>query len=220
MIDDLFRSPQTRRMIFKLGDNALVLQNFLTEKQTQAMIKDIINIINIVPFRYMFTPSGHQMSVAMTSCGDFGWITDNKGYRYTRVDPLTNTSWPKIPSSFYRLACQAAEHVGFINFNPNACLINEYTETSKMSLHQDKDEKNLNAPIVSFSLGLPALFLWGGLNKSDKVVKVRLQHGDVVVWGGVDRLRFHGIASIASGSHSELGRKRINLTFRQVQRSF
>jgi len=217
MIDDLFRSLEATIEPLKLGDDALLLQNFLTAQQTQIIIKEVVKLLQISPFRHMTTRGGYQMSVAMSNCGDYGWVTDNKGYRYTKLDPLTGQPWPNMPSLFYQLACLAAEQAGFRGFSPNACLINEYKVESKMSLHQDKDEKNLQAPIVSFSLGLPAVFLWGGLKRSDKVAKVTLQHGDAVVWGGVDRLRFHGIAPLAIGCHGQLGAHRINLTFRQVQ---
>lgn len=217
MLDDLFRSKKMGVTPLKLGSNALLLQNFLSEEQMQIIIDKIQTLSSISPFRHMKTPTGHSMSVAMTNCGNLGWVSDNKGYRYSAIDPLTNKLWPKMPSLFYSLACKAASHAGFNNFIPNACLINRYDESSKMSLHQDKDEKNLKAPIVSFSLGLPALFLWGGLIRKDKVAKITLEQGDAFIWGGIDRLRFHGVASILSSKdHTLLKKQRINLTFRQV----
>ena len=169
------------------------------------------------PFRHMQTPGGHQMSVAMTNCGGVGWITDRRGYRYDAVDPLSQQSWPGMPPAFLDLAAKAAAEAGFAGFSPDACLINRYEPGARMSLHQDRDERDFGAPIVSVSLGLPAIFLWGGLKRSDKPQRFRLEHGDVVVWGGVSRLYFHGVAPLAEGEHALLGRHRINLTFRKAR---
>ena len=169
------------------------------------------------PFRHMQTPGGHQMSVAMTNCGGVGWITDRRGYRYDAVDPLSQQSWPGMPPAFLDLAAKAAAEAGFVGFSPDACLINRYEPGARMSLHQDRDERDFGAPIVSVSLGLPAIFLWGGLKRSDKPQRFRLEHGDVVVWGGVSRLYFHGVAPLAEGEHALLGRHRINLTFRKAR---
>ena len=169
------------------------------------------------PFRHMVTPGGHQMSVAMTNCGSFGWVTDRAGYRYDPNDPETGTSWPAMPPSLRALAGEAAVAAGFEEFSPEVCLINRYAPGARMSLHQDKDEHDFGAPIVSVSLGLPAIFLFGGLKRSDKTRRFRLEHGDVVVWGGAARLVFHGIAPLADGEHALMGRQRINLTFRKVR---
>jgi alkylated DNA repair protein (DNA oxidative demethylase) len=168
------------------------------------------------PFRHMVTPGGHRMSVAMTNCGRYGWVTDRGGYRYDADDPLTARPWPAMPASFCELAGQAAASAGFDGFAPDACLVNRYEPAARMSLHQDKDETDFSAPIVSVSLGLPAIFLFGGLKRSDKPRRFRLEHGDVVVWGGPTRLFFHGIAPLADGEHALLGRQRINLTFRKA----
>ena len=169
------------------------------------------------PFRHMVTPGGHQMSVAMTNCGSFGWVTDRTGYRYDPNDPDTGTPWPPMPASFRVLAGQAAAEAGFDGFAPEVCLINRYVPGARMSLHQDRDELDLGAPIVSVSLGLPAIFLFGGLQRSDKTRRFRLEHGDVVVWGGPARLIFHGVAPLADGEHVLMGRQRINLTFRKAR---
>jgi len=169
------------------------------------------------PFRHMVTPGGHQMSVAMTNCGSFGWVTDRTGYRYDPNDPDTGTPWPPMPASFRVLAGQAAAEAGFDGFAPEVCLINRYVPGARMSLHQDRDELDLGAPIVSVSLGLPAIFLFGGLKRSDKTRRFRLEHGDVVVWGGPARLIFHGVAPLADGEHPLMGRQRINLTFRKAR---
>lgn len=215
LTEDLFQqvidNPKHRR----LGEGTLLLQDFITAEAPQ-LIDEITNIIKVAPFRNMVTATGLKMSVAMTNCGDLGWVPDQKGYRYTQIDPLTGNIWPAMPKLFLKFACSAAKLAGFVNFNPNACLINRYNIGTKLSIHQDKDENNMQAPIVSCSLGLPAIFLWGGLTKSDKATKLSLRHGDVLVWGGVDRLRFHGVMPIDKGSHPLLGEQRINITFRQV----
>jgi len=169
------------------------------------------------PFRRMFTPGGHQMSVAMTNCGCYGWVTDISGYRYDGADPESGKAWPAMPVVFRDLAENAAREAGFAGFAPDACLINRYEPGAKMSLHQDRDEKDFAAPIVSVSLGLPAIFLFGGAKRSDKPQRYRLEHGDVVVWGGPSRLFFHGVAPLVDGEHGVLGRQRINLTFRRAR---
>ena len=181
---------------------------------------DLLNAVRGVSeqarFRRMFTPGGHRMSVAMTNCGRYGWVTDRGGYRYDANDPETAKPWPAMPASFCELAGQAAASAGFDGFAPDACLVNRYDPAARMSLHQDKDETDFSAPIVSVSLGLPAIFLFGELKRSDKPRRFRLEHGDVVVWGGPTRLFFHGIAPLADGEHALLGRQRINLTFRKA----
>jgi alkylated DNA repair protein (DNA oxidative demethylase) len=165
----------------------------------------------------MFTPGGHQMSVAMTNCGNAGWVTDRSGYRYDGADPESGKPWPVMPPVLRELAEAAAREGGFPGFAPDACLINRYEPGAKMSLHQDKDEQDFSAPIVSVSLGLPAIFLFGGPKRDNKPQRYRLAHGDVVVWGGPSRLFFHGVAPLADGEHPLLGRKRINLTFRRAR---
>jgi alkylated DNA repair protein (DNA oxidative demethylase) len=165
----------------------------------------------------MLTPGGHQMSVAMTNCGNAGWVTDRTGYRYDGVDPESGQPWPAMPAVLRELAGDAAAAGGFEDFSPDACLINRYQPGARMSLHQDKDELDFAAPIVSVSLGLPAIFLFGGLKRSDKQARFRLVHGDIVVWGGASRLFFHGVAPLADGEHAVLGRQRINLTFRKAR---
>lgn len=168
------------------------------------------------PFRHLITPGGHTMSVAMTNCGRVGWVSDRRGYRYDSVDPDSGEPWPAMPAMFADLAARAAAEVGFASFVPDACLINRYVPGAKMSLHQDRDEKDAIAPIVSVSLGLPATFLFGGLKRSDPTRKYRLAHGDVVVWGGPARMIFHGVSTLAAGEHPATGACRLNLTFRKV----
>ena len=168
------------------------------------------------PFRRMTTPGGFQMSVAMTNCGRVGWVTDRTGYRYDPHDPLTGRSWPALPELFRELACTTAQQAGFAGFAPEACLINCYEPGTRLSLHQDKDEQDYSQPVVSVSLGLPATFQFGGLRRSDTPIKVPLQHGDVVVWGGPARLVFHGVLALKDGEHPLTGRRRYNLTFRRA----
>jgi len=181
------------------------------------LVADLRDVVEQTPFRHMVTPGGHQMSVAMTNCGSVGWVTDRSGYRYDRADPETGKPWPAMPASFRALAREAAAQAGFDGFSPEACLINRYQPGARMSLHQDKDETDFAAPIVSVSLGLPAIFLFGGLNRSDRPRRFRVEHGDIAVWGGPTRLAFHGVAPLADGEHALMGRQRINLTFRKVR---
>ena len=169
------------------------------------------------PFRHMVVPGGRSMSVAMTSCGPLGWVTDRSGYRYVEDDPESGRPWPPMPEVFVKFAASAATQAGFPGFAPDACLLNRYEPGARLSLHQDKDEKDFDAPIVSVSLGLPAVFLWGGAERSERTKRMPLRHGDVVVWGGPARLTYHGVAPLADGEHPLLGRRRINLTFRKAR---
>jgi alkylated DNA repair protein (DNA oxidative demethylase) len=164
----------------------------------------------------MVVPSGHTMSVAMTNSGDLGWITDRTGYRYTTIDPTTGKPWPPMPAPLLQLAQRAAAAAGFSGFTPNACLINRYAPGTRLSLHQDKNEQDYTHPIVSVSLGLPATFLLGTLRRTDTPRRIRIEHGDVLVWGGPARLIYHGVAPIAAGAHPLTSSYRINLTFRRV----
>jgi alkylated DNA repair protein (DNA oxidative demethylase) len=200
----------------KMADGAVLLRGLARPIQHD-LLKALDDITAQAPFRYMATPGGHQMSVAMTNCGNCGWITDRSGYRYDGNDPVSGRPWPAMPPVFRELAGQAAAQGGFAGFVPDACLINRYEPGARMSLHQDKDEQDFTAPIVSVSLGLPAIFMFGGLKRPDKPTRYRLEHGDVVVWGGPSRLFFHGVAPLADGEHALLGRKRINLTFRKAR---
>jgi alkylated DNA repair protein (DNA oxidative demethylase) len=214
---DLFAGvPDVRPPQELMAEGAVLLRGFAHSFQAD-LIPALRDIVARSPFRQMHTPGGHQMSVAMTNCGGFGWVTDRTGYRYDPNDPETGTPWPPMPPSFRALAGQAAAEAGFDGFLPEVCLINRYAPGARMSLHQDKDELDFRAPIVSVSLGLPAIFLFGGLKRSDKTRRFRLEHGDVVVWGGPSRLVFHGIAPLADGEHPLMGRQRINLTFRKAR---
>ncbi|WP_316238754.1 DNA oxidative demethylase AlkB [Bradyrhizobium sp. SZCCHNR1015] len=199
-----------------LAPGAMLLRGFARPQETE-LISAIEAITAQAPFRRMVTPGGHQMSVAMTNCGLVGWVTDRSGYRYDARDPDSGQPWPAMPPLFRQLAEQAATDAGFAAFAPDACLINRYEPGARMSLHQDRDEQDLGAPIVSVSFGLPATFLFGGLKRTDKTQRHRLVHGDVVVWGGPARLAFHGVAPLADGEHAQLGRQRVNLTFRRAR---
>ncbi|HRD68813.1 MAG TPA: DNA oxidative demethylase AlkB [Legionella sp.] len=199
----------------KIGEGAVILRQ-LAQPFCNDLLRDLKAIIQYAPFRHMITPNGFKMSVAMSNCGLFGWISDKKGYRYDSLDPLTGLKWPEIPPSFLKLAVSAADLAGFSNFNPDACLINRYETGAKLSLHQDKDEHDLAEPIVSISLGISAVFLFGGLKRTDKTQRYLLEHNDVVVFGGPARLRFHGILPIKQSYHPLTGTHRINLTFRKT----
>jgi len=200
----------------EIADGAVLLRAFVRPIESE-LIAAVRAIVAQSPFRRMTTPGGHLMSVAMTNCGARGWITDHTGYRYDPIDPRTGAPWPAMPPVLRDLALRAAEQGGFTGFAPDACLVNRYTPGTRLSLHQDKDELDYSAPIVSVSLGLPATFLFGGLARSDKPRRFRLVHGDVVVWGGASRLAYHGVAPLADGEHALLGRQRINLTFRRTR---
>ncbi|MGH8387614.1 MAG: DNA oxidative demethylase AlkB [Pseudomonas sp.] len=196
-----------------IGEQSCVLRSFALP-WLDRLLPALEAVLAAAPFRQMVTPGGFTMSVALSSCGALGWTTDRSGYRYTRNDPQTGAPWPRMPDVFFELAQAAAREAGFPEFVPDSCLINRYVPGSKMSLHQDKDEKSYTAPIVSVSLGLPAMFLFGGFKRGDKSHRVPLLHGDIVVWGGVDRLRYHGVLPIKEGHHPRLGEQRINFTFR------
>ena len=199
-----------------MAEGAVLLRGFARPQQHE-LIAAIKTIIAQAPFRHLITPGGYRMSVAMTNCGAVGWVSDASGYRYDGTDPESGKPWPAMPPLFRMLAEEAAAEAGFVGFAPDACLINRYEPGARLSLHQDRDERHLGAPIVSVSLGLSATFLFGGMKRSDPTRRYRLEHGDVVVWGGPARLAFHGVAPLADGEHALLGRKRINLTFRRAR---
>ncbi|MCB5364789.1 DNA oxidative demethylase AlkB [Pusillimonas sp. CC-YST705] len=199
----------------RLGDQAYVLRGFALPFVNE-LLPAITQIASLSPFRQMQTPGGYTMSVALTNCGKLGWVTDRSGYRYSRIDPQHSQPWPAMPQSFTQLARTAAAEAGFPDFEPDACLLNRYLPSSRMSLHQDKNERDFSAPIVSVSLGMTATFLFGGHQRSDRTAKVVLHHGDVVVWGGLDRMRYHGIMPLKGLAHPLLGEQRINFTFRKA----
>jgi alkylated DNA repair protein (DNA oxidative demethylase) len=198
-----------------LADGAVVLHGCALEC-APALLAALADVLAEAPWRHMVTPSGLRMSVAMTNCGPLGWVSDARGYRYAPDDPLTGRPWPALPRAFAQLAREAAEAAGYPRFAPDACLVNRYDAGARLSLHQDRDERDFAQPIVSVSLGLPAVFQFGGLRRQDRPARVPLEHGDVVVWGGPARLRFHGVLALRAGAHPLTGPHRINLTFRKA----
>ena len=198
-----------------LGPGAALLRAFAAS-QAGALFTALQEIAGRSPFRHMTTPGGYCMSVAMTNCGECGWVTDETGYRYDAVDPSTSARWPAMPLVFCEVATKAAAAAGFGGFAPDACLISRYEPGARLSLHQDKDEIDLESPIVSISLGLPAVFLFGGQRRSERPSRVPLAHGDVVVWGGPARLRYHGVMPLREGRHPLLGTSRVNLSLRKA----
>ena len=198
------------------GTTASVLLRGFALPYVSELLPALHAIERAAPLRHMLTPGGQAMSVAMSSCGPLGWVTDRRGYRYASSDPASGQPWPPMPAVFLRLAQEAALAAGYAGFMPDACLVNRYVPGARMALHQDRDERDFAAPIVSVSLGLPATFLFGGAARADKAVRIALLHGDVVAWGGADRLRFHGVAPLKDGEHALLGARRINLTFRKA----
>lgn len=212
---DLFDSQPAAGAREPIGEQAFVLRGFALPSVAQLM-PALEAIQASAPFRHMETPGGFTMSVALTNSGELGWTTDGRGYRYTTHDPVSGLSWPPMPDSFKRLARTAAQEAGFPDLDPDASLINRYAPGARLSLHQDKDERSHVDPVVSVSLGIPAVFLWGGMKRSDKPARIALFHGDIVVWGGVDRLRYHGVAALKPATHPLLGEQRINITFRKA----
>lgn len=216
LFDDLLAAPDPAPEL--LAPGAVLLPGF-ARREDAVLLQAVEAVLAQAPLRHMQTPGGHTMTVATSSCGSLGWVSDRHGYRYAARDPQTGQPWPAMPQCFTELAQRAAAEAGYANFQPEACLINHYQSGAKLSLHQDRDEPDLSAPIVSVSLGLPAVFQFGGLQRTDKARRYRLVHGDVVVWGGPSRLAFHGVLPLAEGDHVLLGRRRINLTFRRVDAS-
>jgi alkylated DNA repair protein (DNA oxidative demethylase) len=194
---------------------AVLLRGFARALE-MALLHGVREVVAQAPLRQMITPSGLRMSVAMTNCGSLGWVSDRAGYRYAGLDPTSGLPWPAMPVAFAALASAAAKPAGFANFNPDVCLINRYEAGTRLSLHQDRDERNYEQPIVSVSLGVDAMFLLGGLKRSDPTARLRLEHGDVVVWGGPARLRYHGVLPLEAGWHPLTGAQRFNLTFRKA----
>lgn len=211
---DLFSTVASTPHSQAIGQSAWLLHGFALKPQAM-LLAELRQVLQQAPLQRMTTPNG-IMPVKTSSCGSLGWVSDRHGYRYSPVQPANGEPWPPMPDIFSELAQKAAKTAGFSHFQPDACLINRYQPGSKMGLHQDKDEEDFSQPIVSVSLGIPATFLFGGLKRRDPVLKIPLQHGDVVVWGGVDRLRYHGVMPVIPDEHPLLGRIRLNLTFRKA----
>jgi len=198
-----------------LEDGAVLLRGF-ADDTAPLLLEEVASVAESAPFRQMVTPGGYTMSVAMTNCGPLGWVSDRRGYRYDPIDPDTGKPWPHMPAGFLDLAQRAAAQAGFPDYQPDACLINRYVAGAKLGLHQDRDEKDQWAPIVSVSMGVPALFLWGGLKRTGPIRRFRLENGDVAVWGGPARFVYHGVAPLKANYHALTADARINLTFRKV----
>jgi len=213
---DLFASaaPDTRHEL--LAPGAWLLRGFALPVD-RALVAGVREITAAAPFRHLETPGGFRMSVGMTNCGSLGWVSDRRGYRYESCDPLSGRAWPSMPEPFLTLAESAGAAGGFPGFVPDACLINRYEPGARLTLHQDKDEHDFGSPIVSVSLGLPAVFLFGGVVRSERQRRIPLRHGDVVVWGGASRLRHHGVLPVKQGCDELLGAQRLNLTFRRAR---
>jgi alkylated DNA repair protein (DNA oxidative demethylase) len=204
-----------RAALERIADDAVLLPGAALDA-APALLAALQPVIAAAPWRHMLTPGGARMSVAMSNCGQLGWVSDRRGYRYDALDPDTGRPWASMPAVLRDVAERCATMAGFAGFKPDACLINRYAPGTRLSLHQDRNEQDLLAPVVSVSLGLPARFLFGGLHRTDAVRRLALVHGDVVVWGGRQRLAFHGVAALADGEHALTGRCRINLTFRKA----
>ncbi len=214
-IGNLLSDALPEEEVERLAEGAVLLRGF-AQPEAADLVGTVAEIAAAAPFRHMVTPGGFRMSVAMTSCGQAGWVTDRKGYRYAPDDPLTGQPWPPIPAAFLFLAGRAAAAAGFGGFAPDACLVNRYEPGARLSMHRDEDERDLSAPVVSVSLGLPAVFQFGGLSRKDRPLRVRLKNGDVVVWGGPSRLAYHAVMPLAEAEDALTGRSRINLTFRKA----
>ena len=214
---DLFAEQDLQQpaRVERISDQAFALRGFALPKAKE-LLAALDSVLQQAPLRQMQTPGGYTMSARLSSCGALGWTTDRDGYHYSPLDPLSARPWPAMPGVFLALAAAAASSAGFSGFVPDSCLINAYAPGAKMSLHQDKNERCHTAPIVSISLGLPAIFQFGGFERSDPTQRIALFHGDIMVWGGVDRLRYHGVMPIKPGHHSLLGEQRINITLRQA----
>lgn len=216
MMTDLFSDNHLAPYCQELETDVFLLKYFVLQEASR-LLAHLKHIELHSPARHMQTPGGHAMSAKITNCGAMGWLTDHKGYRYSAYDPLNQQRWPEMPSLFKQLATAAAATAGFEKFEPDACLINVYQPGSKMGLHQDKDEQDFSQPIVSFSLGLPVIFQFGGADRNARKTRIPLEHGDVVVWGREKRLNYHGVLTLKAGNHPLIGNQRINLTFRCAQ---
>lgn len=212
---DLFHDGSQTNQPVPIADGAVLLPRFARAAAPE-LTRTVEQVAALAPFRHMQTPGGHTMTVAMTCCGAVGWSADPQGYRYTARDPLSGKPWPGMPASLAMLARRAAERAGYPDFAPDTCLINRYLPAAKLSPHQDRDERDLGSPIVSVSIGLPAVFQFGGVSRKDRLRRMPLESGDVVVWGGPSRLAYHGVLPLASGNHPVTGESRLNLSFRRA----
>jgi alkylated DNA repair protein (DNA oxidative demethylase) len=196
-------------------DGLCVVPGYLDRSAQQALLAAMREVVRQAPLYTPHVPSGKPMSVRMTNCGPLGWITDARGYRYEPTHPETGLPWPPMPELVQRAWTELAQYP----HPPQACLINFYDATARMGLHQDRDEEDFAAPVVSLSLGDTCLFRIGGTKRGDPTRSLRLASGDAVVLGGNARLAFHGVDRILPGTSTLLpGGGRINLTLRRVTR--
>ena len=208
---DLFAPPAGAATVTLLPE-VVLLREFVA---TAPLLEQIARIAALAPFRRLRTPGGGRMSVAMTNCGPVGWHSDASGYRYVDRDPESGRPWPGIPEEFAALALAAATAAGFARFAPDCCLVNRYAVGTQMGTHRDFDELDLRQPIVSVSIGLPAVFVWRGATRSSPPLAVRVIDGDVLVWGGQARAGYHGVRRLAAPAHAAADAFRYNLTFRR-----
>jgi alkylated DNA repair protein (DNA oxidative demethylase) len=213
---DLYAPSEGEVARYDLAHGAVLLRGFASARAAELKLA-IAGVAAAVPFRHMKTPGGFTMSVAMTNCGDLGWVSSESGYRYSALDPDSGSPWPPLSPSIRELATSAAAAAGYSGFEPDACLINRYEPGARLTLHQDRDERDIKQPIVSVSLGVPATFLFGGSKRKDRPQRLLLEHGDVVVWGGPSRLRYHGVAPLKRAHHPFADDARINLTLRRAR---
>ena len=191
------------------------LPEYLDRARQEALVGIIRTIVAEAPLYVPIMPvTGKPMSVRMTNCGSLGWVTDKeRGYRYQPMHPATGRPWPAIPSELL----DVWNDVSGYDKPPEACLVNFYSDEARMGLHQDKDENDLKAPVVSISLGNACLFRLGGVNRNDKTMSFKLSSGDLVILGGEGRLCFHGVDRIYPATSTLLKNGgRINLTLRRV----
>ena len=208
---DLFSQTTTETQ--EILSDMYILRSFTS---LASLIDEVKSVVQRAPLRYMQTPGGKKLNISMTNCGEYGWISESSGYRYTKHDPTSGQKWPNMPESFQLLAMQAARKCDFNGFKPNACLINHYKLGRNLTAHQDKNEPDLSQPIVSVSLGMSARFQIYGDSRNNKPLEIELYDGDVMVWGRSARLIYHGVKTNHSIPHPILGTHRINLTFRSV----
>ena len=189
-----------------------VLMRGLALPQDREFFAAMESIIAAAPLHHAVTPGGLPMGVMVTDCGDSRAFAN----RWDAANTPGKQPWPRMPRVLYDFAIRCANRSGFPLFRPDACHINRYHAGIKLGLHQDRHEIDLNQPIVSISLGLECIFLLGGLQRTDKARHILLEHGDVIVWGGPSRMRFHGVQPLKPGSHPLTGPYRYNLTFRRI----
>ncbi|MHC1481101.1 DNA oxidative demethylase AlkB [Frateuria aurantia] len=209
--------PESRPLASEwLANGAVLLRGFAVELG-EALLAHIGSISEVAPFRYLLMPNGQTMSIAMTNCGTVGWVRTASGYGYASNDPLTGHAWPPMPDVFRELAVQAARRAGFEGFMPAVCIINRYAAGASLHMHRDRDDTKDGQPVVSVSLGLPAIFRFGGQGRAGSVRQLRLVHGDTVIWGGPSRMAYHGVLPLEAGQHPLTGMQRFNLTFRSAK---